>query len=172
MTASGTAGLALIILGLSGTIAFEFAGWHASPEPSLAKPASLPLTGTHGSLTQSGNHIEHTLNEILARPLFSPDRKPVGTSAKSVAGLSRLTGIVVTESRKIAIFAAPAGERSIVAEEGSHINAYEVKSITDSGVTVSGPAGTMVMLPIFDVSSPQVAKRLTPIAPKPALTRK
>jgi hypothetical protein len=91
---------------------------------------------------------------------------------KSVAGLSRLTGIVVTGSRKIAIFAAPAGGHPIVAEEGSHLNAYEVRAISGTGVTVVGPAGTTVMTPIFDPAPPPVTKRPLPPLAEPSRTQK
>jgi hypothetical protein len=100
--------------------------------------------------------------EILARPLFSPTRRPVETAA--VSGLPRLTGIVVTGSERIAIFAAPANEHPIVAQAGAHVGAYEVKTIADTGVTVVGPGGTTLIRPIFDVARPASS------VPPPALT--
>jgi hypothetical protein len=91
------------------------------------------------------------LNDIMARPLFSPTRRPVGTT---VSGLPRLTGIVVAGSERVAIFAAPASEHPIVAHSGTRVGAYEVQSIADDGVTVVGPGGTTLIRPIFDAARP------------------
>jgi hypothetical protein len=91
------------------------------------------------------------LNEITARPLFSPTRRPVETT---VSGLPRLTGIVVAGSERVAIFAAPANEHPIVAHLGTRVGAYEVETIADDGVTVVGPGGTTLIRPIFDVARP------------------
>jgi hypothetical protein len=122
-------------------------------------------------LPRQGN-LDGRLTEILARPIFSPDRRPIGPGPKSVAGLSRLTGIIVTGSRKVAIFEAPSGGKPEVATEGSHVNAYEVTAISSAGVTVVGPGGTTVMTPIFDAVPSPVQKRPLPAPPQPPKTQK
>jgi len=166
MIAGGTAVMSLLILGLGGTIAVELANWNTQPAESIAAPAHRPHAGTVPHAAPPRSDIDARLSEILARPVFSPDRRPIGAAARSVAGLSRLTGIVVTDGRRVAIFAAPAGGRPVVAEEGTHLNAYEVKTISDSSVTVVGPEGTTVMMPIFDSAPPPPSKRPLPALPE------
>lgn len=159
MIAGRVAGLTLVLLGLGGTIAFELADRHAQP-PSPAIPGTArPRSVATEPAMRSKFDIDATMSEILARPIFNPDRRPIGSAVKSVAGLTRLTGIVVTDNRKLAIFAAPSPNgHPVIAEEGSHLNAYEVKAISASGVTVVGPTGVIVMRPNFDTATPTVAK--------------
>jgi hypothetical protein len=168
--AGGVAGLTLVVLGLSGTIALELADRHrqqaASPTLNTIRPAVASLA------MPSQTDIDARMNEILARPVFNPGRRPISSAAKNVTGLTRLTGIVITKSAKIAIFAASSDGHPIIAEEGSRISAYEVKNISDSGVTVVGPAGVLVMTPHFDVAHPPTPKQSPPGPPRPARTTK
>jgi hypothetical protein len=166
MTSAGMAGLGLIILGLSGTIAFEVAGGsdqatHLSPGSALVTRVAAP-----GLATRSPNETDRQVNEILARPIFSSDRKPIGSAARGITGLSRLTGIVVTGTSKIAIFAGPSGGKPVVVEEGSRVNAFEVTSISGAGVTVVGPGGATMMTPVFDRSPPPVPQPARPQPPR------
>jgi hypothetical protein len=168
--AGGVAGLTLVVLGLSGTIALELADRHtqqaASPTLNTIRPAVASLA------MPSQTDIDARMNEILARPVLNPGRRPISSAAKNVTGLTRLTGIVITKSAKIAIFAASSDGHPIIAEEGSRISAYEVKNISDSGVTVVGPAGVLVMTPHFDVAHPPVPRQSPPGPPRPARTTK
>ena len=116
-----------------------------------------PSRGCGGSIGSSSG----VANEIMARPLFNPTRRPVETT---VSGLPRLTGIVVAGSERVAIFAAPANEHPIVAHSGARVGAYEVQTIGDDGVTVVGPGGTTLIRPIFDVARPAGPAPGTPAA--------
>ena len=116
MIPAAIARLSLIALGLSGTIVLELVA-RPSQRVLLAGPTPVPHAGPHETAPLTLN-IDHELSAILARPLFNPDRKPIGGDTKSFSGLSRLTGIVVTGSRKIAIFATPAGGRPVLAKRG------------------------------------------------------
>jgi general secretion pathway protein N len=161
--------VALMVLGmiLSGTIAFEIAGPEA--QPSFA-PANIviPVRDVQPNVVQPPDQHGAWLSEILARPLFSPERRPVGI-VSDVRGLPRLTGIIVSDSRRIAIFASASGDHPIVGEVGTRIGVYEVQAVDDSGVTVLGPGGTSVIRPLFD-SGPPPAKR-TPPPPIPVPPR-
>jgi hypothetical protein len=176
MTPGGMTGLSAVVLLLSGTIAYEVFGRDAAPTGQSAGPgrpvvAIAPNTRAAGPQSDPAagpqSDIDARVGEVLARPVFSPDRRPVATGTRTAAGLTRLTGIVITGSRKVAIFAAQAGGRPVVAEEGSHISAYELKAISDTGVTVVGPTGTMVMAPLFDPSPPPAPKRPLPAPAQP-----
>jgi hypothetical protein len=70
--------------------------------------------------------------------------------------LPRLSGIVVSGSHKLAIFAGSG--KPIVAEEGVRLGAYDVTAISDAGVTVVGPEGTTVLRPLFDPAPPPPAR--------------
>jgi hypothetical protein len=168
MIVSGVARLTLVILGLSGTIALELADRHTQPAGSPVIDTLRPKAVAVSLPMPSQTDVDARMNEILARPMFSPERKPIGSAAKNVAGLTRLTGTVVTNSAKIAIFAASSDRHPFIAKEGTHINAYEVKNISGSGVTVVGPAGVLVITPHFDVAQLRIPKQSPPRPPRPA----
>jgi hypothetical protein len=139
------AALCLVIAGeLSGT------GQGDGTSPVAASLTSGPLPD-RAEAPEAPDQHETWLNQILARPLFSPDRHPVEVG---VRGLPRLAGIIVAGSQRVAIFAAPSNGHPIVAPAGAHIGAYEVRTITDSGVTVVGPEGTTTIRPAFDPARP------------------
>jgi hypothetical protein len=161
-------GLTLVILGLSGTIALELVDRHTRPAGLPAMDTIQPKATAASLAMPSQTDIDTRMNEILVRPIFNPERRPIGSAAKNVAGLTRLTGIVVTNSARIAIFAASSGGHPFIAEEGARINGYEVNNISDSGVTVVGPAGVLVMTPHFDAAQLPIPKQSQPVPPRPA----
>jgi hypothetical protein len=105
---------------------------------------------------------------ILARPLFSPSRRPApassDTSARS-AELPRLTGILVSQSGRQAIFAGRDGGRPIVTREGDRVADQLVQSIRPGEVTVLGPAGPRVLHPVFDHAPARTGAEGTPPEP-------
>jgi hypothetical protein len=101
---------------------------------------------------------------ILARPLFSPSRRPPKADTGKVAddaGLadSRLAGIVIEDGRRFAIF-APEGAKLLTVTEGETVSGWRVDSISPREVALSGPDGTKTLQPKFDPN-------LTPPAPEP-----
>jgi hypothetical protein len=169
--------LFLVLVGLAGGVVYEAQDWPAA----ITEPTGFPTGG--GRPTNAGSPVgltaptgaavlQTSLNtwrdEILSRPLFSPGRRPAVVAAQSMTGLSRLTGIIHTGTRKVAIFAAPSGGAPIIVEEGAHVGAYEVRQIGDTNVTVAGPEGVTVIRPIFDPTPPAKPKVTpTPAAPVP-----
>jgi hypothetical protein len=149
---SATIGLLAALILLCLLIDAEiFAG---PPDYASHPVAARVALGAHDHLADAPGAADHRaewLNEIMARPLFSPTRRPVETT---VSGLPRLTGIVVAGSERVAIFAAPGNQNPIVAHSGARVGAYEVQTIGDEGVTVAGPGGTTLIRPIFDVARP------------------
>lgn len=146
-------GLSAMSVTLCLVIAAEVAGDHDTGSRYPVAPRSVGGGGASlvGAPAAPGRQ-DGWLNEILARPLFSPDRRPIEKAG--VRGLPRLTGIVVAGSQRFAIFAASPNGRPIVAQAGAHVGAYEVRTVADEGVTVAGPQGTTLIRPIFDVSRP------------------
>jgi hypothetical protein len=164
MNRGGVASLAAVALGLSGMIGIEILSWQSASEdaalvrPVRAAPSGAPI-GAPAARGEPSESRDERLGIILARPLFSPDRRPAASGARSVSGLPRLAGIVVTGSRKVAIFAAPSGGKPVVADEGGRLGAYDVRAINEDGVTVVGPEGALVLRPIFDPAPPAPVRK-------------
>ena len=94
------------------------------------------------------------LRLLLARPLFSPDRRPTAdavtvASGRTVPGLPRLAGILVGPFGRSAIFATN-GAKPIVVQEGGRVAAYTIKSIEATQVRLLGPDGAQVLYPSFE----------------------
>jgi hypothetical protein len=105
---------------------------------------------------------------ILARPLFSPTRRPAPPSVGSATddgGLaqSRLAGIVIERGHRFAIF-APQGAKLLTVAEGETVSGWRVESISSREVSLSGPDGTKTLQPKFD---PNLAPPAEPAAPAP-----
>jgi hypothetical protein len=160
-TGIGKLGLGIALLALSSIVALEIIGRQSTPDRLSSRTAPVSARQSPNTI-EPANQIDGMLRDILARPVFSPDRRPAASNARVTNGLSRLTGIVVTGSQKTAIFASPTAGRPVIAEEGGHVGAYEVVEITRAGVTVSGPDGTKVITPIFDLAAPPPAKPTPP----------
>lgn len=103
------------------------------------------------------------LRQIRARPLFSPERRPIETG---VTGLPRLAGIVVNGTQRVAIFAGPSNGHPVLAQAGGHVGAFDVRSITSEGVTVFGPDGTATLRPAFDMTRLPLAQASSPPTPR------
>lgn len=101
---------------------------------------------------------------VLARPPFSPDRRPAEQAeagSAGVPGLPRLTGIIVGPFGRRAIFDGH-GRESIVVDEGGRIDAYTVQSIDMAQVEMLGPNGMQRVRPAFGNAAQVV------VAPGPA----
>ena len=109
---------------------------------------------------------------ILARPLFSPSRRPAqpsGGSTTDDGGLaqSRLAGIVIERGHRFAIF-APQGAKLLTVAEGETVSGWRVESISSREVSLSGPDGTRTLQPKFDPNLAPPAEPAAPPAPVPA----
>ena len=100
---------------------------------------------------------------MLARPLFSPDRRPAAdavtvASGRTVPGLPRLAGILVGPFGRSAIFATN-GAKPIVVQEGGRVADYTIKSIEATQVHLLGPDGAQVLYPSFEPAAAPAARR-------------
>jgi len=158
--------LVLAAAALGGTIALEL-GWRL-PDSDLMVPATAPLPAPAAPASTPAADADEAgrrVAEVLARPLFSPGRRPAAQAAAAppaaVAPLPRMTGVIVTPAGRRAIFANGAG-KAVVVMEGGRIGAYAVQSIEAGRVTLAGPDGQRVVAPTFD---PKPAARTTGPAP-------
>ena len=160
--------LTAALLVLASLVALEAIG-RPDDQPA-ATPAALPtLAAPHAPATRPGTTAE--LQTILARPLFSPDRRPppAAATAPVAAGapppaLPRLAGILLDGNQRSVIFAAAAGMRPLVVTEGGEVNGFRVQSIEDGQVTVIGPDGPRILHPTFDPTPPQAQAAAGPAA--------
>ncbi len=159
--------LLVVSLTLGGVIVCELIALPTAPPEQAAAPVSLLPTVVRPNPVQAVRDRDARLTEVLARPLFSPDRRPVASAARAVNGLARLTGIVITDRQKLAIFAGAPGSRPVVAEEGARLGGYMVRTINGLGVTVVGPEGSMVIRPVFDPTDPKTPPPQRPGMPPP-----
>ena len=162
-------GLLLAVPVLCAAVGLEFANRRAEPQANLPVLAAAPKLQGLSGLARPGTQRDTWFKDSVARPLFSPDRRPVGSDVHSIRGLPRLTGIVVSGSRRTAIFAAPSGGHSTVVEAGSRVGVYDVTDVADAGVTVVGPEGTTLIRPVFDAAPPPASR--PPVPRQPPTTR-
>src|SRR5262249_12983841 len=146
--------------GLAATLAWEVDGF--SPQP---RPDELPRPTPAAASTEAAplDHTDDWVASILARPLFSPDRRtradgPIASGAAPV-GLPRLSGVLVGPFGRSAIFASDAGKPLIVAE-GSRVAAWTVRTIAAGSVEIVGPGGSQTLHPAFENTRPATPQRV------------
>ena len=104
--------------------------------------------------------------QILARPIFSPDRRPaaaVAGAAGSETPLPRLTGVLVTADGRSAVFAG--GAQLLVVREGGQLGRFTIRRIEPGLVKIEGSDGLRLLRPTFDTERPTAAVGLSPSGP-------
>ncbi len=120
------------------------------PTEPAAAPDAAPAAPRMPRMRAGGEPIA----AILARPLFSPTRRPPQANAANPGNASglddtRLTGIVIAPGKHLAIF-APTDAALLTVTEGESISGWRVDNITPREVSLSGPDGTKTLEPKFD----------------------
>jgi hypothetical protein len=119
------------------------AGSPANPQPVQARAPSTPSLGILTDLTAT----------VLARPLFSPDRRlaPPGPAVAVVETIEeppRLAAVIVGPSGGLAIFEDASG-RPHVAAEGDSLGHFKVGAIAPGQVSLITPEGERVLRPKY-----------------------
>ena len=147
--------IAILVLGalallLGGVIALE-----SAPGP-LGGTAPLPADAIRpGPVAPSGGGIRQVqdwVDTILARPLFLPSRRPPASVAgvsPSGPGFPRLTGIVIVQQQREAIFVVPGKTQPVVVRAGSRLDGVLIQSIGAGWVMVVDAAGPRMIRPSF-----------------------
>jgi hypothetical protein len=159
--------LALLSVALVAVIVLELT---AAPAPT---PESAPPVRIGDLPAAVVDDVPSLVPTILARPLFSIDRRPKAAAASGNSGptddLPRLAGILINGPQKHAIF-QPAGDaKPITAAEGDEVAGWRVQRITVADVTLDGPGGTRTLEPKFDptLAAPApAAGQIVPGAPQ------
>jgi hypothetical protein len=148
------AGLAGLVLVLAGTVMAELSG--PGEQVAVLKPLPVEAALPAGAVP-TADRTPRWAATILARPLFSPSRRPAAQHVAGPAGpptLPRLTAVLVGEDGRRAIFAGTGP--AIVAREGSRIGDHLVQTIAAGEVTLQGPEGSVVLRPRFLASTAPV----------------
>lgn len=160
------AALVMAALLLAGLVGLELRAT-APPAPRPVAPLrSSPALPSRGGMAAERN-VAAAQAIILARPLFSPDRRPPAGSAATPAartGLPRLAGVLIDPSGRRAIFAD--GPRQSVVTEGGAVGEWRVAAIEAGQVTLRGPDGTLRLHPAF-AATPTEPPARAPAPPAP-----
>jgi hypothetical protein len=92
----------------------------------------------------------------IAEPRLGPTQPPAEAASSNNAGDTRppdvrLSGVVIEQDRRIAIFAVN-GTKSVVLSEGEALDDWRIDSISPQKVSLSGPAGAMTLKPKPDAN--------------------
>ncbi|MGC1408981.1 MAG: hypothetical protein WA864_08590 [Acetobacteraceae bacterium] len=148
---TGLGGALLVAAALAAVIALEVSN---PPSDDVERLQTRSAVATPPILSTTTSHMNDWVAITLARPLFSPDRRPTAdavtvASGRTVPGLPRLAGILVGPFGRSAIFATN-GAKPIVVQEGGRVAAYTIKSIEATQVRLLGPDGAQVLYPSFE----------------------
>lgn len=113
--------------------------------------------------------IHRLMATILARPLFSPTRRPPEAATAddrtetSLADM-RLTGILIAPNQHVAIFAIANG-KPFIRSEGEMISDWRIETIAAQSVSLSGPKGTTTLEPKADPNLARLRAAAQPALP-------
>jgi hypothetical protein len=135
---------------LAGLLFFEAQPGVPLPEltPETKREAPVQPHNQPGVMKDNDARWSDT---VLARPLFSPTRRPaetVGPQTTATVGRPRLAGVVIATGGTGAIFVGP-DAKPVFARVGDRIGPYQIAGIADGQVTVETATGTEVLHPEF-----------------------
>jgi hypothetical protein len=110
----------------------------AAPPAWRGAPPSGPVTP--GAAEQAG----HWAATALARPLFSPNRRPSTEAVAAGDQPLKLQGTIVVPAARLAIFAPPGGGKSVVVRERDRMGGLGIDEIRPGEVAATGPDGRVI----------------------------
>jgi len=135
------AGLALLAAALAVLLAFEIADASRSRIPAVA---SRPAAAAQAKLLPSiaSTPAEQAYPESVARPLFTPTRRPAPTQTVAAApafnrGQFQLLGVIIVGNTKTAMLREKASGKVHRVETGREVNGIKVASIERDTVTLA-----------------------------------
>lgn len=145
--------LAIIAVGSTAALVFELRSTPVEVRPPV--PIRVGLPGPQRPVDSDSDGAV-LFSIVLARPLFSPSRRPTAAVA-SAAGfeMPRLTGIIIDPVERRAIFAAADKAKSVVVKEGGALGEWSVRSIANEAVTLASPSGIRVLHLGFEKPKPE-----------------
>ena len=151
-----------VAMALMGVIAAELATV-VGTEQAVPDAAPQPMPSAPPPQERPGHQDQSAAWALaaLARPLFTPDRRPPGPDAAPVPP-------PVSREGRRAIFAA--GDKPVVVGEGSRIDTWTVQAINAGSVTLAGPDGPRVLRMGFVKDSPAQAAQVVQLTVRPVRT--
>src|SRR5882724_9794992 len=100
-------------------------------ETAIANPPAQPSPASIVSGQLARATLGPSLSTIVARPLFSPSRRPLEKEAPVSEDFNgkRLSGIIIAPEQRIAIFAVDGG-KPLALGEGETVGAWQIETIT------------------------------------------
>ncbi len=129
--------LAAVALGLAGSLTWEIAAPEAALPVRAVGPAALPAPAAGPVPAQE------LAATTLARPLFSPGRRPPAPPRAAPAPLPRLAGVSGGVWAR-AFLARPAG-RTVVLAVGETLDGLTLRGVGPDSATLVGPDGLHVL---------------------------
>ncbi len=152
------AALAALACLLVVLLLIESHGREETPLPlSISTQAPAAASGMSLSHAISRAPLESRVQTVLARPIFSPSRRPGSAVAAPSTALPRLAGIIVGPGGARAIFASSGDSRAIIAAAGGRAGPYLIRAVGLAGVSVVGPNGAELLHPAYDRNGPRTA---------------
>ena len=128
---------ALACVAMGGIVAAELADDLGGDEIEL--PAAR-VADTAPSATAAPAGLDTAVQDILARPVFTPNRQPsAARSGKAQAAepfKRRLTGVAIGPSTREAVFAGEGRDKPAIVVEGQAIEGWTVETVAAGAVTV------------------------------------
>ena len=151
--------LTIVILALS--IIIE---WHAlrGQFDTRAPLESRSLIAEFGNPITSKVDIQAEVKLVLARPLFSENRRAPPPNSRTFSILPRLTGVLITQEIRIALFDGGSAGKCVSLGQGDRLGDFIISLVTPGEVVVTGPDGTRVLHPTFDAESDTPSTSPTP----------
>ena len=174
--------LPLLVLGgttavLAAIVVVELLPHRAPAPPPASSLAASDANSEAAPDEKPEPDRNNQVSALLARPPFSPSRRPEHTAATQEAaapgeGMPRLAGIFSVGSERHAIFAMPGQDDQMVVAEGGQLAGWTVRRIAVDAVTIDGPEGSRTLETAFDPNAkpaaPAMPPRMTPSTPAPS----
>jgi hypothetical protein len=119
----------------------------STPHPGRSSAPHAPLPGATAAAPDA-DRVNGWVENILARPLFDPSRRPPSVAVAGPAE-PRLAGILIGPKGRFALFAGAEDARGTIVPVGGQAGAYKVQAIEADAVSVLGPDGPKRLRPRF-----------------------
>jgi hypothetical protein len=109
-------------------------------------PTVVPRDDSQAKLPRVAPPVDSLAATILARPLFSPDRRPPEGQQSAGADLKdkRFAGIVIEPDRRLAIFAVT-GAKPLAVSEGDSVDGWRIESINADEIALVSAQGSRTL---------------------------